>query len=381
MIYMDNSATSSPKPQEVLERVKKSLENNFANAGRSSHKASLKSAHALFSARERVSDFVNTSPENVVFTYNATYALNMAIHGSVFEGARVLTTPFEHNSILRPLWYLERQKKVNVRADSLFTKDKNSMVEEFEKIAKTPEKPDFLIITHTSNVTGRKMPVRELGEICKRHHIYFILDASQGLGTSRVDMKKDCVDVVCTSGHKGLFGINGSGFLAVSSDSDIKISPIIQGGTGTLSHERQMPEFLPERLEAGTVGLIGAESIAAGIEYIEQMTPKLLAEKTRNIREYLSQGIEEISSFELLNGKDDSTSIVLFNHKTSQSHVIASFLDEREIACRAGLHCAPMSHEILGTARRGGAVRLSVSHFNTIDECDEVLRVLKSFVS
>ncbi len=380
MIYMDNSATSSPKPDLVIERVKKSLEENFANAGRSSHTASLKSARALYTARETVSRFINTLPENVVFTYNATYALNMAIHGSVFEGARVFTTPFEHNSILRPLWYLERQKGIKVYMPDLFTKDTNGMVEEFKKVVKTSEKPDFLIMTHTSNVTGRKMPVRELGEICRQYHIYFILDASQGLGTGRVDMQKDFVDVLCSSGHKGLFGINGSGFLAVSGESDIKISPIIQGGTGTLSHERWMPQFFPERLEAGTVGIIGAESIGAGIEYIEKMTPEILEKKTRSIREYLSQGIAEIPSLDLLNGQDNSTSIVLFNHKTAQSHVVASFLDEHDIACRAGLHCSPMAHEVLGTEKSGGAVRLSVSHFNTIDECDEVIRVLKSFI-
>ncbi len=375
MIYMDNSATSYPKPESVLSAVKNSLKTHFANPGRSSHKAALDTAMALYSARERVANFFNTVPERVVFVYNATYALNMALLGTIKENDTVVTSVLEHNSVLRPLYRLEREKGVKLMFLTPQKNGGNTIAEQFEKIVNSPEKPRFLAITHTSNVTGEKMPVEELGAICKREGIGFILDASQGVGTSKIDMKKLGIDILCASGHKGLFGIGGSGILVLGENTDIAISPIISGGAGILSREKEMPSTFPERLEAGTVSVVGAESVAAGIAYIESVTVEEIYHRTHTLRKFLTEGISVMKGYDLICPECDSTSIVLFNKRGISSEELSFLLDENGIASRAGLHCSPLAHEFYNTPN--GALRLSLSCFNTLDECEKVLKVLK----
>lgn len=371
---MDNSATSYPKPECVIKAVESSMLYSIANPGRSSHKQAVKTASSVFKAREVLSTFVNTSPENIVFTYNATYALNMAIFGAVRSGDRVVTSIFEHNSVLRPLWSLENNKGIRLSFLNQTTDDTNVLAEQFKALVKSKEKPDVLVLTHTSNVTGAKLPVRTIGKVCQKYGITFILDASQGLGTSRVDMEKDCVDILCASGHKGLYGIMGSGFLAVSKSFSGKISPLIFGGTGIFSKDTSMPSSLPERLEAGTVGVVGIESMRAGVEYINKVTPEALQDKCHRARVRLSEGLSVIRGVNLFSPNVDSTSIVLFNMTDVSSEKVALMLDEYDIACRSGFHCAPLIHEALGT---GGAVRLSVGAFNTLDECDKTLLAIE----
>ncbi len=377
MIYMDNSATSYPKPPEVRKAVFESLDKYFANPGRSSHTSSVETAGAVFASRLAVADFVTTDPEKIVFTYNATMALNMAILGAVDSGKRVATSLFEHNSVLRPLYRLEREKGVKIAFLKSSTHDGSVLVSDFEELVKSAEKPDFLVLTHTSNVTGCKMPVRELGAICRREKIVFILDASQGLGTSRVNMEECGIDILCSSGHKGLFGISGSGFLAVSKTSNVKLSPILTGGAGILSREKNMPSLLPDGLEAGTLGVAGALSIGAGIEYIQKVGCEELCYNTGRLRRRLLEGISTLSGYDLIAPSANAVSIVLFNKLGLPSEALCAYLDENKIASRAGLHCAPLAHDFLKTPN--GAVRLSVSAFNTFDECDEVLKVLSRF--
>ena len=374
MIYMDNSATSYPKPQSVRDAVVKSFDTAFANPGRSSHSAAYSTAAELYRARECVAEFVNTVPENVVFTYNATYALNMAIHGVVKKGMHIATTLFEHNSVLRPLYASEREKEVTLHFLNCDTQDKSVLTSDFERMLKSPEKPSVLVMTHTSNVTGGKMPVEKMGRLCRENGVIFILDASQGLGAARVDMEKMGVGILCTSGHKGLFGITGSGFMAISKEFNKRIAPIISGGSGIMSHEREMPSFLPERLEAGTVGMAGIVSVRAGIDYINGVTSEYIAKKTSALRKRLIEGISTVKGIRLYAPETDSVSVVLFNLSPFPSETVARLLDEEGVCVRAGFHCAPLAHDFLDT---GGAVRLSLSVFNTEEECDRVLLALE----
>ena len=374
MIYMDNSATSFPKPERVKRAVSGVFESYFANPGRSSYRAALDTAFKLYEARERAARFVNTDPQNIVFTYNATHSLNLAIFGGVKSGDVVATSVFEHNSVLRPLYRKETENKVKIRFLKASACDTSVMACDFENMLKSSDKPSVLVLTHTSNVTGQKMPVAELGELCRKNGVLFILDASQGLGTSLVDMERDGVDILCTSGHKGLFGITGSGFMALSRGVKRKLSPLMTGGTGIFTHEREMPEAPPERFEAGTPGVVGAVSIGEGIEYINEVGAEELREASRKNRIRLSEGLSVIKSVELLSPFADSDSIVLFNVKGISSEKTASLLDSYTVACRGGYHCSPLAHKYLGT---DGAVRLSVSAFNTFDECDRVLLAVK----
>lgn len=372
MIYMDNSATSYPKPQKVIDSVVESFENAPANPGRSSHREAVRSAHALYCARQKVAEFVNTVPENVIFTYNATYALNMAILGTVKRNGKakkihVVTTAFEHNSVLRPLYRLEREKEIEI---SFLSGSDENIICDFEKMLYSERKPDFLIITHTSNVTGARMPVEALGKLCRKGKVAFILDASQALGYNRVDMKKDGVDILCSSGHKGLYGIMGSGFMAIAEDS-LKIpSPVITGGSGIMSFEKDMPEFLPERLEAGTVGMTGIESIRAGIEYIEEVSCEYIEEYCKAMRSRILEGLSVIPKVKVYNPDCNAVSIVAFNIGDVKCDKSAQMLDRAGICCRSGYHCAPLMHDFLKT---NGTLRLSLSHFNTFDECERVL--------
>lgn len=370
MIYLDNSATSYPKPQCVIDAVKNSFETVIANPGRSSHREAIRTSMALYRARETVAEFVNTSPENVVFTYNATMALNMAIHGAVREGERVVTTTLEHNSVLRPLYALERDKRIKLDFLKLDTKDTSVMISDLEELFCSTEKPRVVVATHTSNVTGYKMPVAEIGRLCRKNGALFIVDGSQGLGTSRVDMERDCVDVLCSSGHKGIFGIMGSGFMAVSKDCTHILEPLMSGGSGIMSFEKTMPDSLPERLEAGTVGMPAVESMRAGIEYINSQSVEALAERSHKRRVQLTEGLSVIEHVELYAPEIDSTSIVLFNLEGVAPDKTSTLLDGYDIASRAGFHCSPLAHTFFNT---GGAVRLSVSPFTTFHECDALL--------
>ena len=370
MIYLDNSATSYPKPQCVIDAVKNSFETVIANPGRSSHRESIRTSMALYRARETVAEFVNTIPENIVFTYNATMALNMAIFGAIKDGDRVVTTLFEHNSVLRPLYRLERENKIKLDFLETDTSDTSVLCDDLKKRFESSNKPNAVVMTHTSNVTGSKMPVKEVGALCREFGALFILDASQGLGTGKVDMESDGVDILCTSGHKGLFGIMGSGFMAVSKNFNGILSPLMSGGSGIMSFEKTMPDILPERLEAGTVGMPGVESIRAGIEYINSCGYDTLADLSHKRRVHLTEGLSVIPHVKVYEPDADSTSIVLFNIETLSSDKTSQLLDEYDIAGRAGFHCAPLIHGLLKT---GGAVRLSVSPFTTSHECDEVL--------
>ncbi len=370
MIYMDNSATSYPKPQAVIDAVKNSFETTIANPGRSSHREAVRTSMALYLARETVAELVNTVPENVAFTYNATMALNMALYGAIRDGDRVVTTPLEHNSVLRPLYDLERKNGIKLDFLKLDTRDTSVTLRHLEELFLLPEKPNAVVVTHTSNVIGYKMPIAEIGRLCRENGVLFIVDGSQGLGTSLVDMERDGIDVLCSSGHKGLFGIMGSGFMAVARTCTHIFKPLISGGSGIMSFEKTMPDALPERLEAGTVGMPAVESLRAGIEYINSVGVETLAERSRARRVQLTEGLSVIQGVKLYTPEINSTSIVLFNLEGESPDKTAELLDGYGIASRAGFHCSPLAHKLLNT---GGAVRLSVSPFTTSSECDALL--------
>ena len=377
---MDNSATSFPKPPQVVRDTKKAITKYFANPGRGTFKDALKVSEAVYEAREVLSLLVGTLPENIIFTYNATYAMNIALQGILKENMTVVTDKFAHNSVLRPLYALQKNK-VNLKFIDTHPLYDSVMISSFEEIA-SKEKADVLVLTHTSNVTGKKTPLKQMSAICKKHGILLVVDASQGLGSCDIDMKKLGIDVLVSSGHKGLYGIMGIGFLAIGDGSNILVDPLITGGSGIFSHRKTMPEALPERLEAGTLGVPGIISLRSGAEYVMKVGAEEIGYREKLLRTRLVEGLSDISGVRVYNEDVNANSIVLFNFEKLCSEIGAERMEKEGIALRAGFHCAPLIHSMIGKGRRDydGALRLSVGYFNTKRECEKVIRAV-SYIS
>ena len=373
MVYMDNSATSHPKPYEVRRAVKRAYNKFYANPGRGSSKDALRASAEVYATREAIGALVNTSAENIVFTYNATYALNMALFGVIKEGMTVAVDRFSHNSALRPLYALSK-KGVKLRfLDSSISRD-SVIIDSFERLVRK-EKIDVLVLNHTSNVTGKISPVKRLSDICHEFDVTLILDASQGIGSSDIDMKRLGVDILASSGHKGLYGVTGTGFLAVSDSYPSVIDPLISGGSGIFSLSHEMPSLLPERLEAGTLGMIGISSMRAGAEFILRVGVKEIGAWERELQRKIVSELLNIKGVKVYNAEVNANSIVLFNVDGLPSPVLADKLDKMGIAGRAGYHCAPLAHELIGTntSDSDGAMRISVGIFNTESDCNKLV--------
>lgn len=371
MIYFDNAATSFPKPREVLERVAKYVKSSCGNPGRSSHKLAAIAADEVFSAREKVAEFLGLdAPEKVVFTQNATHALNMAIKTVIREPCHVLTSNLEHNSVIRPLEKLKRSLGVEY---SLFSLSGN-LYENLSRSLHTDTKA--VISTLASNVTGARADIEALSRFCENNRLKLILDASQLVGHERINLSKTPCSMLCAPGHKALFGLQGSGF-AVFCDGKIGES-FMEGGSGADSRSTEMPSLLPERYEAGTLATPSIVSLAAGIDYLNSIGEENIRLHLEHITRRLSNALQDMKGITLL-AKENG--IVLFNADGISSGKMASLLDREGICTRGGLHCAPSAHRLLGTLE-GGAVRISLSVMNTDGEIvraiDTIRKIIKS---
>lgn len=360
MIYLDNAATSYPKPDSVTSAVLDGIIKCGGNPGRSGHDMSVNAALKIYEAREKINEFFGGfGATNVAFTYNCTYALNIAIKGIINEGDHILVTSIEHNAVLRPLYKLKSEGKISYDIISCKCSD-SEILSSFEK-AITP-KTKAIICTHSSNVFGKIMPIKRLGELAKRKGLIFIVDAACSAGVLHINMRDMHINCLCMPGHKGLYGITGVGVLLF--DDSIK-NTIIEGGTGSRSFEPMQPHEFPDMLESGTLNVPGICSVSAGIDFI-------LKEGVQNIYEYeyslIKEAMSDLSemknvilyseSFE----KNKYTPVLPFNIKTLHSERVAAMLCNNKIATRAGLHCARLAH-ITYKTEDVGAVRISPSIF------------------
>ena len=375
MIYLDNAATSYPKPDKVYDEILKCMKEYCANPGRGGHELSIRSGRAVMEVRETIADFFNIKdPMRLIFTKNATEALNIAIKGVLKSGDHVITTSMEHNSVIRPLKTLERDCGIEltiVGGNEFGEIDP----EDFRKSIKSNTR--MIICTLSSNVNGIIMPIKDIGGIAREKNIIFLVDASQGAGTLEVDVEYNNIDLMAFPGHKALLGPQGTGGLYVS--REIEINSILQGGTGSSSENMFQPEILPDALESGTLNTPGIVGLGQGIGFINSFG--LL-----NIKNYKSLLINQIyDGLSCINGvimyskkeSNNNSGIVAFNFKEIDSTEVSYVLDKAYgIASRAGLHCAPMAHQTLGTIKYG-VVRLSVGCFNTKDEIDILINALR----
>ncbi len=366
MIYFDNSASSLNKPQVVKQAVVNALKNYTANPGRSGHKMAQAVAEQVFDARENVKKFFNASNHQVVFTKNCSEALNLAILGSLSAGDHVITTMYEHNSVLRPLTFL-KQHGVEL---SIVDCPLNVVAEEIEKQIKPNTK---LIITNAvSNVTGEVCPLDKVCYICKIHNIKWLIDGAQSSGHMDIDLDKLGADMYAFAGHKGLKAITGVGGLVVK--NGCKLNPILFGGTGTESANLNQPTDIPEGLEAGTIPTIPIISLNAGIKFLMQNWQQIKA-KEKALSDYAYKKLSSLKFLKLYSNQN-SQNVFAFNLGELDSGLVADILNSKfEICTRAGLHCAPLVHKRLGTIKQG-AVRLSLDFNNTFDEIDKLIFAL-----
>ena len=373
MIYLDNAATTLRKPESVIEAVTDALR-TMGNSSRGTHEASLNSSRTVFGTREKLAEFFGASDANhVVFTTNATEALNIAIRGLVPEGSHVITTMCEHNSVLRPLYLLERERGVELsflEADS----QGNIDPEGIERLIR--DDTSLIVTTHASNLTGNVMDVKRIAEIANRHGIRYVVDASQTAGTKHINIAETGIDVLCFTGHKGMMGPQGTGGLVLREDMDIR--PFKVGGTGVQSYLKTQPEDLPVRLEAGTLNGHGIAGLGAAVEFIESVGIDVIDEREQSLATKFYEGVKGIPGVKVYGDHSGPrTAITTINIGDVDSGQVSDILSfEYGIATRPGAHCAPLMHKALGTEAQG-AVRFSFSYFNTEEEIEEAIHAVR----
>ena len=366
MIYLDNAATSFPKPRDVITEVIKCLETYCGNPGRSSHRLSLAAADKIFEVRDNLSSFLgNKRCENVVFTPNATYALNLVIKGLIDEKCHCIISDLEHNSVIRPT-----KKRLMELGGELSVFDTEKDV--YDAIVPLIRKDTKIIIsTLCSNVTGKFVDLIQLSRIAKEYNLMLVLDASQYLGHAPLNLSDIYYTALCSAGHKNLFGIQGSGFALIN---DCKLfNTMVEGGSGVDSFSEHMPLLLPERYEAGTLSTPAIASLGAGINFINQITVEAIEKKISYLTELIKYELSTIPKISIYGANNG---IVSFNLSDYSSSYVSDILDSNGIATRSGFHCAPLIHKKLGTEKRG-TVRASLSYFNTEKQIHALIKVLR----
>lgn len=366
--YFDNSATSSPKPERVLRALDLSVREYNANPGRAGHRKAVETGRKIYEVREKIAQFFNVKNSlNISFTANATEALNFAIKGGIPEKSHVITTNFEHNSVLRPLFYMRDEKEVKLTFVNTYDEIEKNITSETKAV----------VINHISNVNGTIQDIDVIGKICKKYNLLFILDASQSAGYSYIDMEKYNIDILCLTGHKSLFGIQGIG--AICLKDGVEIRPLLEGGTGSFSKLLRQPKEMPELLEAGTLNTPGIMSLGAGIDFINEIGLDKIREHENRLSERFLSGLKDIEKIKVYKSlTNEQGPVISLNIDGVDSGDLAQILDEEfGIFVRSGFHCAPLAHKNIGTYEQG-AVRFSFGYFNTYEEIEFVLSVLKN---
>ncbi len=378
MIYFDNAATSWPKPVEVWNAMEHCIKFVGANPGRAGHRMALEAGRLVDESRELLAALFNIrNPDRIVFTLNATEALNLAIKGFLKKGEHVITSSMEHNSVTRPLYTLE-QKGIEVTKVTC-AKDGTIKVEDIESAVK--HNTVAVIITHASNVAGTLMPIAEIGWMAKKRGLKFVVDAAQTAGVFDIDVAFMGIHLLAFPGHKGLYGPTGTGGLYI--DENLNLAPLKEGGTGSKSEIPGQPEVLPDRYESGTVNSIGIAGLAAGLKFIRREGIERIRKHEIDLTKRFLEGVEGIKGLNVFGPAEihRRAAVVSFNLEGKQSPKVGTILDEQyNIACRAGLHCSPDAHRTLGTFE-DKLVRFSFSYFNNEREVDYAVNALKEIAA
>lgn len=374
--YFDNSATSFPKPESVYKCVEKAVRLYGANPGRGGHRMAVEASQAIYETREKVASLFNIKkPLQIAFTYNSTYALNFAVKGAVPKDSHIITTSLEHNSVLRPVFYEKDENNAHV---SIIEPSEDGNIHSEDIIAAMKPDTKAVVLTHMSNVTGTIIDLLPITTEARKRNILTIVDVSQSAGFLDIDVEEMKVDILCFTGHKSLFGIQGTGGIYIR--EGIPFSPIIEGGTGSFSKMKRQPHSMPEALEAGTLNTPGIVSLGAGIDFINSIGLENIRKHEYSLTEKFIEGIKNIEEI-IIYGPEKRGPVVTLNIKGVDSGDLAAYLDEEyAILTRAGIHCAPLAHESMHSGENGG-VRFSFGYFNTEEDITYAINTLKNIVS
>jgi len=366
MIYLDNAATSFVKPDMVCRAQVEAIYKNSANAGRGGYDLAVKSGEILYETRESLSKLFNIqNPERIALLKNTTEALNMGIKGVMMRGGHVITTSMEHNSVIRPIKALEKERGVSYSL--LCANEKGELnVERLEKMIKRETR--LIVMTHSSNVCGNIYDIKTASEIARRHNVLFMVDAAQSAGT--VDIDAELTDLLAFPGHKGLLGPMGTGGLYVR--DGVKLKTLTEGGTGSESENLSQPEFMPDMLESGTVNVPAMAGLKEAAEFVMSLGTKNIHEYEQSLLLHFESGLKNMGGIEIYGG-ENKTAICAFNIIGRDCVEIAQILNDKYGICmRAGLHCAILAHKSLNTDKTG-CIRASFGIFNTVKEVDYTL--------
>lgn len=367
MIYLDNAATTFPKPLYVRRAANDAMTNFGANPGRSGHAMALKASEEIYNARSKAAEFFNEeNPENVIFTLNCTHAINMVLKGLLSPGDHVVVSDMEHNAVMRPLSALA-DRGVAYSTARVSDCDPEETLSNFREALRPNTK--LVVCIHVSNVWGIKLPIERITAMCHQYGIPVLVDASQSAGSHKIDIGENKFDFVCMPGHKGLYGPMGTGILITSKHDMLKT--IIEGGTGSGSVSMQQPLTPPDKFESGTPNLSGIVGLGKGIDFVRSVSSEKILSHEITLMAHLYDRLSSIPSVILYAPKpsiETGGTLLSFNVKDTDSETVAAYLNKNYgIAVRAGLHCAPMAHKHYGTLEQG-AVRISPSYFTTVKD-------------
>lgn len=376
-IYLDNAATTWPKPLCVRQAMLESMEQFGANPGRGGHTMSLAASEAVYHCRETAARMFHlANPAGVVFTMNCTMSLNLVLKGLLKNGGHVVVSSLEHNAVMRPLTALSVRRPVFTMA-RVVPEDDDQTVDNFRRCL-TPYTKAIVCI-HASNVFGCRLPIRRLGQLAREYGLLFVVDAAQTAGVLPIDMQRDNIDYLCVPGHKGLYGPMGTGMLLCAADKPLPT--LIEGGTGSQSLLLSQPEELPDRLESGTVNLPGICGLRAGMEWVMQQGVESIGREEMWHLSLLYEHLSRMPRVRLYTPRptlDRSAPVLSFNLNGQKSEETAARLNEAGVAVRAGLHCAPSAHRQFHTLP-DGTVRMAPSLFTTDEEMEKTCKILWEF--
>ncbi|AFS79863.1 cysteine desulfurase CsdB [Gottschalkia acidurici 9a] len=377
MVYLDNAATTFPKPEGVYIEVMKALQEYGANPGRSGHKLALQAGRVIYETREILAELFNIeNPMNIVFTNNATEGLNIAIKGLLKSGDHVITSSMEHNSVLRPLKALEK-KGVET---TIIQCDEKGFININDIKNSIKENTKAIITTHASNVTGTIFPIKEIGQLAKENNIVYILDGAQTAGVYDIDVKYMNIDILVAPGHKSLLGPQGTGFIYIK--EGLCLDCIKEGGTGSSSESLFQPEMMPDKFESGTPNTPGIAGLGAGVKYILDKGIENIRSHEKELTKYFLDELKKINDV-IIYGPCDvekQAPVISINIKDQDSSEVGYVLDNIfDIGVRTGLHCASLAHKTIGTLEQG-TIRFSIGYSNTKEEIDLAITAIKQII-
>ena len=379
-IYFDNSSTSFPKAPNVGRAMGEFIENGAFNINRGSYEGAYEAGSAVLDTREMLKDLFNCpNSKNVVFTPSVTYSLNFFIKGFLKPGDHVLVTSVEHNAVMRPLVQME---KLGVEFDAVPCDEEGGVTaDDFRAYIK--ENTKAIITTHASNVCGTIIPIEEIGALCKEKGVVYAVDTAQTAGILNIDMQKANIDFLAFTGHKGLLGPQGIGGFIASDKLEGLIDPVISGGTGSLSDSEEIPDFLPDRFESGTLNLPGIIGLHQALVYLKEAGIDNMRNEKMEITKYFLDQVKEIDGVKVAGKKtvEGRLGVVSIDFEGFDNSIVSFYLSSKyKIMTRVGMHCAPRAHKTLKTFPQG-TVRFSFSHFNTKEEVDVCIDSIKTILS